>query len=44
MLATSEVDPELLGGVVLDVGGTVYDGSVRNQLARLGKEMADDGA
>jgi len=44
VLATSEVDPELLGGVVLDAGGTVYDGSVRSQLARLGKEMAEDGA
>jgi len=44
VLATAEVDPELLGGVVLDVGGTVYDGSVRSQLARLGKEMAEDGA
>ena len=44
VLATSEVDPDLLGGVVLDVGGTVYDGSVRSQLARLGKEMAEDGA
>jgi F-type H+-transporting ATPase subunit delta len=44
VVATSEVDPELLGGVVLDVGGTVYDGSVRSQLARLGKDMAEDGA
>jgi F0F1-type ATP synthase delta subunit len=44
VVATSEVDSELLGGVVLDVGGTVYDGSVRSQLARLGKEMAEDGA
>jgi F-type H+-transporting ATPase subunit delta len=44
VLATAEVDGELLGGVVLDVGGTVYDGSVRSQLARLGKEMAEDGA
>jgi len=44
VLATSEVDPELLGGVVLNVGGKVYDGSVRSQLARLGKEMAEDGA
>jgi F-type H+-transporting ATPase subunit delta len=44
VLATSEVDPDLLGGVVLDVGGTVYDGSVRSQLARIGKEMAEDGA
>lgn len=44
VVATSELDPELLGGVVLDVGGTVYDGSVRSQLARLGKDMAEDGA
>jgi len=44
VVANAEVDPELLGGVVLDVGGTVYDGSVRSQVARLGKEMAEDGA
>jgi len=44
VIATTEIDPELLGGVVLDMGGTVYDGSVRTQLARLGKEMAEGGA
>jgi F-type H+-transporting ATPase subunit delta len=44
VIATTDVDPELLGGVVLDVGGTVYDGSVRTQLARLSKEMAEGGA
>lgn len=38
--ATTEVDPELLGGVVLDAGGTVYDGSIRTQLARVANEMA----
>jgi F-type H+-transporting ATPase subunit delta len=37
------VDAELIGGVVLDVGGTVYDGSTRTQLARLGKSIAGDG-
>jgi F-type H+-transporting ATPase subunit delta len=31
----SEVDPELLGGVVVRVGDTVYDGSVANRLERL---------
>jgi F-type H+-transporting ATPase subunit delta len=44
VIATTEVDPELLGGVVLDVAGTVYDGSLRAGLARLAKEMARDGA
>ncbi len=39
-VVTTEVDAELLGGVVLDVAGTVYDGSVKTQLARLSKEMA----
>jgi len=40
VLVTTEVDTDLLGGVVLDIGGTVWDGSVRAQLARLSKEMA----
>jgi F-type H+-transporting ATPase subunit delta len=44
VLAATEVDPELLGGVVLDASGTVYDGSVRAQLERLSKEMAGGGA
>jgi F-type H+-transporting ATPase subunit delta len=41
VIAGTEVDPELLGGVVLDAGGTVYDGSVRAQLERLGKRMTE---
>ncbi len=44
VLAATEVDPELLGGVVLDVGGTVYDGSLKAQLTRLSKEMAEGSA
>lgn len=44
VLAATEVDAELLGGVVVDAAGTVYDGSVRTQLARLSKEMAESGA
>lgn len=43
VVVTTEVDPELLGGVVLDAGGTVWDGSVRTQLARMSKEMAGSG-
>jgi len=41
VLATTEVDAELLGGVVLDIDGTVYDGSLRAQLVRLSKQMAE---
>jgi F-type H+-transporting ATPase subunit delta len=41
VIASTEVDPELLGGIVVDVGGTIYDGSVRTQLARLSKQMAE---
>jgi len=40
VLASTEVDTDLLGGVVLDIAGTVYDGSVRTQLARLSRNMA----
>lgn len=43
VLAVTEVDPELIGGVILDVGGVVYDGSLRAQLARLTREMAEGG-
>ncbi|HTZ33926.1 MAG TPA: ATP synthase F1 subunit delta [Methylomirabilota bacterium] len=33
--ANYSIDPALLGGAVVRVGDTVYDGSVRNQLDRL---------
>lgn len=32
-------DPELIGGLVIRIGDTVYDGSVRNQLAELRERM-----
>ena len=32
-------DKDLLGGAVVRVGSTIYDGSVREQLARLGAEL-----
>lgn len=40
VIATTEVDPELLGGIVVDADGKVYDGSVRSQLERLAKQIA----
>ena len=32
---TTHVDPSLIGGAVARVGGTVYDGSIATQLARM---------
>ena len=32
---TSKVDPELLGGIVAEIGGVVYDGSLKTQLRTL---------
>ena len=34
-----EVDPELIGGVIVRVGSRVYDGSVRGQLAALKRRL-----
>ncbi|HEY1784064.1 MAG TPA: ATP synthase F1 subunit delta, partial [Pirellulales bacterium] len=33
------VDPELIGGAVVRIGDTVYDGSVASQLVRLESQM-----
>jgi F-type H+-transporting ATPase subunit delta len=35
------IDPTLIGGVVLRLGDTVYDGSIKNQLNTLRQEMMD---
>ena len=34
------VDPELIGGAVIDAGDVVIDGSIRNKLARLESALA----
>jgi F-type H+-transporting ATPase subunit delta len=44
VILSTQVDTDLIAGVVLDAGGTVYDGSVKTQLARLAKSMAGAGA
>ena len=36
----SQVDPEILGGLVLRVGNMVLDASLRSKLERLRKEVA----
>jgi F-type H+-transporting ATPase subunit delta len=40
VVVTTAVNAELLGGVVVDIHGTVWDGSLRTQLARMSKDMA----
>ena len=40
-LLERRIDPNLIGGLVLQVGDTVYDGSVSAQLARLRTKMID---
>lgn len=39
---TATVDPSLLGGAVTQIGSTVYDGSLRTQLSRLRRSMAQE--
>ena len=38
---TSHVEPELLGGLVVRVGDTVFDGSLENRLENMRTEMLD---
>lgn len=40
VLAEERVDPQLLGGVVVDIEGKVYDGSLRTQLEALATSIA----
>ncbi len=37
---SSNVDPEVLGGLMVQVGNMVLDGTVRNRLERLRKQVA----
>ena len=37
---SSNVDPEVLGGLKVQVGNMVLDGTVRNRLERLRKQVA----
>jgi F-type H+-transporting ATPase subunit delta len=39
-----ETDPSLIGGAVLRIGDTVYDGSIANQLQNLRQQMIDRSA
>jgi F-type H+-transporting ATPase subunit delta len=37
--ATAALDPKLLGGFIVQVGGTIYDYSIETQLQTLGKKL-----
>lgn len=37
---TSQVDPDILGGIVLRVGNSILDASIRNRLQQLRREVA----
>ncbi len=39
----AHVDPEILGGIVLKIGDTVYDGSIVAELERLRTQMMTRG-
>ena len=38
-MLTEEVDPSIIGGIIVEVGGKVYDGSVHTQLQTLRKSF-----
>ena len=40
IIANFHEDSSLIGGVIVRIGSTVYDGSVRGQLDRLKKQLA----
>jgi F-type H+-transporting ATPase subunit delta len=40
VIPTVEVDPDLLGGVVVTLAGQVYDASLKSQLRRMGEALA----
>lgn len=40
VIATAVLEPELLGGVVVEIAGCVYDASLKSQLHRLGEALA----
>jgi F-type H+-transporting ATPase subunit delta len=42
VLVSARVDASIIGGVIARVGGTVYDGSVTTQLARMRQKLVEN--
>jgi F-type H+-transporting ATPase subunit delta len=42
VMLEASVEPSLLGGVMAQVGSTVYDGSLKSHLEELRKELKQD--
>lgn len=40
VVATVEIDPELIAGIIVEVEGRVYDGSLRTELDKMQHQMA----
>jgi len=36
------VDPAIIGGVITRIGSTVYDGSIRTQLAKMRQQLVEN--
>src|SRR5665213_2657078 len=41
VLLSTRVDPAIIGGLVTRIGGTIYDGSLTGQLARMKKKLVE---
>jgi F-type H+-transporting ATPase subunit delta len=39
VLLNSAVEPQIIGGVIAEVGDKIFDGSIRNQLQRMGETL-----
>ena len=39
VLLNSVVEPQIIGGVIAEVGDKIFDGSIRNQLQRMGETL-----
>ncbi|MCU1383495.1 MAG: putative synthase delta chain, partial [Acidobacteria bacterium] len=41
VLLTTKIDPAIIGGLVAQIGSTVYDGSVTRQLEKMKERLVE---